>query len=452
MCAPDGKSGCVGVEGLGHLRGGLRKLVLGLVMAALVAIAPAPLAAQAAPDIVVVLTDDLGVGFPLDRLPSLRALWIEGGMHFSEAWAETPLCCPNRATLLSGRHTRNHGVLNNGKAAVRGFDPRATIATAWKSAGYRTFYAGKYFNNPSVLADRTPAGWDYIAMLDSWVGATSSTWFVQGRPVTKPVHRDRFVRNKALSWLRTNAAGDQPFAMVVAPHAPHFAYGKRGTPWVVDYEARYASDPRCAGISPYRPPTYLSSRQPDGYPLHDSCRALLTVDDMVGSISAELTKQGRTNVVWVFTSDNGMSWGRDGFPLKNVPQATQMPLYFAGAGIAPGVSSAMVSSIDIGPTLADLAGATMPRADGLSFAAVLRGETDTFRDSVRHDHPLGGYGGGPVGDTGSWWAVRTREWLLVEWPAWRGSALYHRPSDPWETTNVASDRPDIVSQLRAMNP
>ena len=76
-----------------------------------------------APDIFVVMVDDLGY-LPddrvLERLPNIKGLWLDGGLRFTRMFDETPLCCPARATLLSGQHTLHHGVtLNDGDL----FDP-----------------------------------------------------------------------------------------------------------------------------------------------------------------------------------------------------------------------------------------------------------------------------------------------------------------------------------------
>jgi arylsulfatase A-like enzyme len=160
------------------------------------------------------------------------------------------------------------------------------------------------------------------------------------------------------------------------------------------------------------------------------------------------------NPIYVLTGDNGMSWGRDGFSMKNVPQSTALPLYISGPGITAGSTKALVANIDLSPTLADLAGTTMPKADGVSFAPVLLGQSTTARNWLFEDHPLGGNANGNgLTKTGPWWGIRTADgWHLVEWPKWRGEALYFYPDDPWEQNNLASQYPEIVAQLKAHKP
>ena len=174
---------------------------------------------------------------------------------------------------------------------------------------------------------------------------------------------------------------------------------------------------------------------------------MLTVDDMVGALRAEATKQGRTPI-WIFTSDNGMAWGVDGYPMKNVPQSTRLPLYITGPGVPHVVSNALVSNIDLGPTIADLAGASMPWADGKSFASILKTGASVFRSWILEDHPLGG-NDRAGGTTGSWWGIRTSEWSYISWPK-RGDLLFDLINDPWKLHNLVSSMPAKVAELKAL--
>lgn len=241
----------------------------------------------------------------------------------------------------------------------------------------------------------------------------------------------------------TTARSDQPLFMWLTPHAPHEADPLLDE-WITDIEPRYVGDPRCDGIRPWHPDSYSFSRAPEGFPLDDVCRSLLTVDDMVGQLQAEVVRQGR-DPFWLFTSDNGMSWGAHGFALKNVPSADHLPLYVAGPNVVNGATTALVSNIDIAPTLAELAGAELPRADGISFERVLRGENGRRR-AMLQDHPVGGATG--RGDlTGPWWGIRTRKWHLV---VWNGTHLYQTENDRWELDDIALDNPDTALRLARM--
>lgn len=131
------------------------------------------------PDIVVFMVDDLGAIDQriIERLPNIKSLFLNHGLRFDAAYAETPLCCPGRASFLTGEHTRTHGVVIN---RARLLDPSRTIATALHDAGYYTIMAGKYLNYPDQLPDRTPDGWDRSALLRTWMGNSWSSWWVNG--------------------------------------------------------------------------------------------------------------------------------------------------------------------------------------------------------------------------------------------------------------------------------
>lgn len=388
------------------------------------------------PDIIVVLVDDMGYidERVLGRLPNIRELWLENGLRFKGAYAETPLCCPNRAALLTGQHTRKHGVVANDALLL---DPSTTIATTLDAAGYWTVIIGKYLNNSANLPDQTPDGWDRA--LISHDGGKPSSWSIDGVPVKHGYH-DRKVADYALAEA-VAAEGAGPLFMLINPRAPHYIQATK--PWKPHVELRYKADPRCASIPPWKPPSYAWPIRPKGFPLVEICRSLLTTDEMVGALRAEMTRQGRTPV-WVLASDNGMAWGAHGTPLKNVPAAGRMPLYFAGPGIRRGSTTALVSSIDIAPTLADLAGRSMPAADGISFRKVLSRAT-TIRKSMIEDHPAGGQIDVGVW-IGPWWGVRTPQWHLVTVGA-EPSRLYRLAVDPWELTDVAALYPEIVESL-----
>jgi arylsulfatase A-like enzyme len=390
------------------------------------------------PDEIVIMVDDLGAidDRILERLPNIRSLFLQDGLQFNDAYSETPLCCPGRASFLTGQHTAHHGVTVND---ARLLNPNNTIATALHDDGYYTVMDGKYLNGAAQLPDHTPPGWDHVTMLNDWSANDSSDWWVDDVPTTAGYY-DRYIDQTATSLLAA-APTDKPVFMWVAPHAPHKSADST-LDWVPDIEPRYVNDPRCEGIRPWHPPNYLFAGEPNGYPLDDICRSMLTVDDIVGDLERTAADEGR-NPTWVLTSDNGMAWGSNGYLLKNVPAADRLPFFMTGPGIVHGRTDALVSNIDFGPTLADLAGTTMPKADGKSFVAALDG-SGGGRKAMLEDHPVGGPTGEGDIDTGPWWGVRTPHWHLV---VWNDVHLYDTQADPWEMNDVAQQHMDVVKQL-----
>jgi N-acetylglucosamine-6-sulfatase len=398
------------------------------------------------PDIVVLMVDDLGDVGPriLERLPHLSALFLNG-RSFDEAYSEQPLCCPGRATFLTGQHVRHHGVTIND---ARLLDPTNTIATALHDAGYHTGLIGKYLNLAELLDDPSPVGWDSVALLllgddETYTASpTTSDWLINDE-ATSLGYRDRAVSDLSVQFVQ-DAPADEPLFMWSNPRAPHWATTFK-EPWAAAIEPPYVGDARCAGIEPWKPPSYSYSKAPDGFPLDDICRSLLTVDDEVGQLETAFAARG-TQPLWMLTSDNGMAWGEHSFPLKNVPWATPLPLYFAGPGIMPGHTDALVSNIDFGPTLAELGGTTMPWADGVSFARLLH-QDGSFRAVMIEDQPEPGFTGGPWRKR--WHAIRTPQWHLLR-IGQRKALLYDLVHDPWQLHPVTNK--GVKQQLKQAWP
>ena len=130
---------------------------------------------------------------------------------------------------------------------------------------------------------------------------------------------------QALEWL-AEAPADRPIYLQLAPSAPHAGVNRYGVDlgYFPAPAPRHAGDPRCSGVRAWSPPgyneldmgdkpAYVQAREavpwPDGYPMWPTCEALLSVDELVASVEAALAAQGRTNVLYLFTSDNGMNLG-----------------------------------------------------------------------------------------------------------------------------------------------
>jgi N-acetylglucosamine-6-sulfatase len=422
--------------------------------AALVSSVAAPASSSGAdgqaPDIIVVMVDDLGY-LPddrvLERLPHIRSLWLEGGTRFTNMHTETPLCCPARASLLTGQHTLRHGVITNDGDPM---DPSRTLATALDAAGYHTLLMGKYLNDYD--GTRTPPGWDRVMMRERNVGASFS---IDGERVDfEGMHFDDALREQAVRWLR-EAPLEEPVFALISPRAPHrhpqkCEPGERGCqylPLVMDADQGAEV---CAGIPPFKPPTYDATNNrravpwvmpdfPDGWPLEDICASLLVVDRMVGELVEARAAVDRA-AYFVFLSDNGMSWGQKGFPQKHSPTSTRLPFYLSGPGVHAGEVNALVSNLDIAPTLVALGGAVLP-SDGSSLVPLLRREEVAPRSEVLEVMPAD-----PAGIYPGWAAIRTPELRYIRWDAGLRE-LYDLGRDEWEQENLVDSRPEEAARL-----
>ena len=176
------------------------------------------------PNVIVVLTDDeRWDGF--DSMP-----WLTEELHrddsgwetFPNAFSNTPLCCPARASLLTGRYARHTGVEDNDDGG--NLDESSTLATWLHAAGYHTGLVGKYLNRyPFGRLPYVPPGWDRFVGKRNQTGVTVYRDFRavdQGSPVFVREYATDWLADKAVAFVRT-APSTRPFFLLFAPSAPH---------------------------------------------------------------------------------------------------------------------------------------------------------------------------------------------------------------------------------------
>lgn len=377
-------------------------LLLGLLVGGATPV-PAPETA-ARPNFIVILTDDqdLTLG-SLDHMPRTRNLIARKGMTFSNYFVPLSLCCPSRATILTGHYPHNHKIYTNfpPDGGFERFDElgheEATLALALQDAGYRTALIGKYLNGYPNGRDKSwvPPGWsEWASPVDgSPYAAYRFTLNENGRIVkygsTASDYMTDVLARKATAFVRRTAGGGQPFFLLLATYAPH----KPSTP-----------AKRHAGLFPDlkapRTPSFNEADVDDkpgrirGLPLltadqidtidvlyRNQMLTLQAVDEAVAALVKALREtRALANTYIVFTSDNGFHMGQHRLvPGKYTPYETDIhvPLLIRGPGVAAGsCASALVSSVDLAPTLAGLAGARLPGdSDGRSLVPWLRGQT-----------------------------------------------------------------------------
>jgi N-acetylglucosamine-6-sulfatase len=379
---------------------------------------------QKQPNIVVIVTDDQTLAsLTSSTMPSTVGLIRQGGTEFTDAVATTPVCCPSRATLLTGQYAHNHGTLANtpGYAALR--DKANTLPVWLRRAGYVTAHVGKYLNRYKASVDdpaEVAPGWDewhtvldparkYVRYYGYRLAENGELSRVGKRP------RDyitRVINRRAVDMVREHAPGRSPLYLQVDHRAPHTEAGvDSGGPC----GGLVPPDPRDAtafGTAPLpRPPSFDEEDVSDkpsfirDLPRLDpattatieqryrcALASLLAVDRGVAKIVAELrrTKELDDTVV-AFTSDNGFFFGEHRIPEQKTrpyEEALRVPLlirvpdrYRGGAPVVPVVPQP-VANIDLAPTILDLAGARPCRSagrcrilDGRSLTGLLRGES-----------------------------------------------------------------------------
>ena len=430
------------------------------------------------PDIIVLYLDDVD---PHDarlwrheqRTPTLAKLFDQAGVHFTSAVTETPLCSPGRAALLTGRHTANHDVTENVAAP---FDPRVTIATEMREAGYQTMLVGKYLNQLASEVKRhqlkkQAKGWDVFDVIyeDNGKYYDYRMWTREGmkRYRSKPADHITLVTKRRLAEHLAEAPTDEPLfavASIFDLHQPNVPARK------------HEGNKRCARIQDWTPPSYGAAVKGKpkwvrkrrefnraGWPMQTYCEQMLAVDELAAALVRTQKRRGRLDdTIFVFTADNGVAWGIHRLPQrKGVPYATPVPLVFswpARWGDEVVEIDEVVSNIDLAPTFCAIAGCEMgpfkdgsEAADGLSLLPLLDGEAKSLPRTVVREERSGDYADAPA-----WRAIRTTaqhpagRYHYTEW-ATGESELYDSSEDPWELANLAvdGDHDELVAQLSA---
>jgi arylsulfatase A-like enzyme len=328
------------------------------------------------PDIVVLLIDDLPQidDRIWERMPTIRRLFLESGVRFTDAISNDPLCCPGRANLLTGQWAEHHGVVsNNGRL----FDPRLTLATELRSVGYWTGIFGKYFNQTPLIRRKWPPGWDR-AFIFGGAYWNYAAWDNGRREIYRAADADysaTVIQAKALAALRT-APPDRPRFVWLAPFAVHGGWNAARTehtmqPWPAPQDV---GSPSCADVPRWSTPanfefdmsdkpTFLRDRRlMPSWDITRACETLLSSDRLLAATLAELEAQGRPDPLVILTADNGMTWGGHRWRGKFVPYSAPLPFFIRWPqvlGDAPVSVSSTISNVDVAPTLCAIAGCRM---------------------------------------------------------------------------------------------
>lgn len=428
-------------------------------------------ALTAQPNIVLVLTDDQTME-SVARMPyvSSRADWV----RFPNAYVQNPMCCPSRATILTGRYDTHTGVTQNG--ATGAFDATNTVATWLSDVGYRTALVGKYLNNyPRIAPDGLkPPGWTTFQAVADGPGAYAQyNWDlvsdgVQQHFGSEPAdYQVDVLTSRANQFIARSADAGAPFFLYFAPTATH-------GPWRASprREGTHATAPVAHNTALFNEPdvsdkpAYIRAHAPQDPGLMDYRRrrawdAALSVDDAVAALDRQLTASGvADNTVVIFMTDNGYALGEHRWYGKACEYrvCTQTPLLVRYPGLSARSRGQLVSNVDIASTVADIAGVTPALAqDGRSFLPLMLSDaTPVWRNQILHHWP--GHRAKPTTAPDyvpSYWAIRTRTHLYVELGTGERE-LYDLRTDPNELRNlagraaVAADQAALADRLATM--
>jgi len=397
-------------------------------------------AAARQPNIVLIVTDDQRWD-TVSYMPTVQSELVARGITFANGFVTNPLCCPSRASILTGSYSHRTRVYRNRDllGGFASFRDESTLATWLDAAGYATALIGKYLNG--YPGSYVPPGWD------RWVALRPSGYYRYGFdrdgedfPLTdRATYSTDFLAQEAVSFIST-ARG--PFFLYFAPYGPH--------PPAIP-AARHSS--AFADLPPWRPPSYNERDVADkppwvrAVPRWDAARrqsvdtfrrrqlqSLLAVDEAVASILQALADRGRlANTLIVFVSDNGFLWGEHRqwakwFPYEESVRVPFVVRYDALISSARTETRAALG-IDLAPTFAEVAGVAAPGSEGRSLLSILAGNDVVWRPSFLVE-TLNGY-------PPTYCALRSRRYSFITYRTGMRE-LYDMAVDPYQLRNIAA--------------
>lgn len=388
-------------------------------------------------------------GDPNVKTPHLDALAARS-LHFTNAISGCPVCCPARASLLTGQYPDRHGVFVND---VHLSDDATSLAQAFKGAGYDTAYIGKWHvdghGRSAYIPPERRQGFDFWQVLEC-THSYNESYYYAGDDPTKRMWEgyDAIAQTRvAEEYIREHANGD-PYLLLLSWGPPHNPYETAPQQYNAMYDAAQLTlHPNVADVD-----EAIAREQLAGYYAH--CTAL---DDLIGDLYRTLAESGQLeNTIFVFWSDHGdMLWSqgqeRKQRPWEesiHVPLVIHAPQLFGAAGREVDTP---INTPDLMPTLLGLAGLPIPETvQGQNYAPHLLGNEPAPADAVLLAcyHPFGEYNR-PQRNGREYRGIRTRTHTYVReldgpW------LLYDNVADPYQQQNLVG-QPQVAELQAQLN-
>ena len=450
----------------------------------------------AKPNVLLICVDDLKpvlgcYGDKVVKTPNIDRL-ASRSFRFDAAYCNQAVCSPSRNALLTGLRPQTLGIYDLGTNFRQGRQNAVTLPQWFKANGYSAQGMGKIFHVGHGNTN-DEASWsvpyfrgkvvDYALPENKRELSREEAMFDNKSPANLPrgaalenadvpddTYSDGKVASEAIRRLEAAAKnpGEPVFLAVgfLKPHLPFCAPRKYWDLYKTDQFQLPSVRRAPEGAPAYAPTAFGELRNYKDVPdkgeipedlqrklIHGYHAAISYMDAQVGKVLDALDASPlKDNTVIVLWGDHGWHLGDHGMWSKhtNYEQATRIPLLVKAAGQTKGgASGAMVETVDIYPTLCELAGLKTPeKLDGISFAPLVTGKSaQGERDHVTHVFPRGNRLGR---------AIRTPTHRFVEWKTIGAPAdtaeveLYDYAADPLERKNLAREQPETVAKMREL--
>jgi len=482
------------------------KLRLSFLLLAILPASTGELVAEtpAKPNVLLILVDDLKpalgcYGDPVAKTPHLDQLAARG-MRFDLAYCNQAVCAPSRFTLMLGSHSTSTALYDLGSQLRQQMPNAVTMPQYFASHGYRTESLGKVFhighgNHGDPESFSVPHLPDKVieyldpASADGGQLTREEAYFTNQKlgqihslprgaafespEVEDEAYADGRIAGETIQRLRLAEKrlkdGGAPFFIAAGFVRPHLPFSAPRKYWnlydpellpMPEHEVLPVGAPGVAGkrggeIANYKPVPGNGEVDDDlkRQLIHGYYASVSFVDAQIGTVLGELARLDlNDDTIVVLWGDHGFHLGDLGIWTKhtNYEQANRIPILVVAPGVTtPGTSTRQLAeSVDLFPTLAELAGLPLPTGpqplDGLSLVPVLKNPDVRVRDHAYHAYPRAKLGR----------AIRTERYRLVEWRGFGeplGAAeyeLYDYHGDPLETENLAGQYPEILAALK----
>jgi arylsulfatase A-like enzyme len=418
------------------------------------------------PSVLIILADDLRVGgfWPVQQLnDAIGGQIMSKGVEFRKGYVTNPLCCPSRASILTGNYPHTTKVWRD-TPPFGGYDEFVnveddTIATRLQDAGYTTGLFGKYMNGYWEAADAgiVPPGWD------RWMAFRKGGYYGFNLSV------DGVLKNYPESQYSTTVLGDAAANFIRNTSGPTFTYFSPYAP----HNPAEVEDKHKGELNDFEPvtnsaaynerdvsdkPGYIRDRRrlsgEEKDRINDfwkrQLESMLSVDDAVANILDALRDTGRLdNTLIFFTSDNGIQRGEHRWKSKRVPyeESVHVPFFVRYDPLIQNPrldKTHLALNIDIAPTIEDVAG-IRPSGDGMSLTPLLSHAVAPWRQKFLIDH----YPRKETQVPPSFCAVHTLKYVYVYYGTGE-EELYNLGNDREQLNNVVTrgGYADVRAELR----